>query len=191
MIERINCSDTAMMTKPSEHGAMTKPMDAAARISGMSTSAAPASASSAFVVDVNMIAPWISVRPMGPRYCACARSVHVKMFADQLFALLPKRLGALRIEGVRPHTAAEARHGNHLGDVAVFAIAAGDRLSIADTGAPHGSADLKDRLSHIDGPRKTVSQKANLAAAARRCGSPEQTVRGVRYRIESKTKRPW
>src|SRR5258708_32570383 len=139
MIERINCSDTAMMTKPSEHGAMTKPMDAAARISGMSTSAAPASASSAFVVDVNMIAPWISVRPMGPRYCACARSVHVKMFADQLFALLPKRLGALRIEGVRPHTAAEARHGNHLGDVAVFAIATADRLSIGDTGGPHRS----------------------------------------------------
>src|SRR5258708_39177567 len=113
-----------MRRKRGNRGAMTKRMVGAAGTRGMTRSAAPASASSAFVVDVNMIAPWISVRPMGPRYCACARSVHVKMFADQLFALLPKRLGALRIEGVRPHTAAEARHGNHLGDVAVFAISA-------------------------------------------------------------------
>src|SRR5216683_4391756 len=66
-----------------------------------------------------------------PRYCACARSVHIKAFADHLFALLPKRLGALQIEGVRSHTATHARHGNHLGDVAVFAIAAANRLSIS------------------------------------------------------------
>jgi len=32
MIERINCSDTAMMTKPSEQGAMAKLMVAAARM---------------------------------------------------------------------------------------------------------------------------------------------------------------
>jgi hypothetical protein len=55
MIERINCSDTAMMTKPSEHGAMAKLMVAAARMSGMSASAAPVSAWSALDVDVNMI----------------------------------------------------------------------------------------------------------------------------------------
>jgi hypothetical protein len=38
--ERISCSDTAMMTKPSEEGAMAKPMVAAVRMSGTSKSAA-------------------------------------------------------------------------------------------------------------------------------------------------------
>jgi hypothetical protein len=38
MIERIKCSDTALMTKPKEHGATAKPMVAAALMSGMSTS---------------------------------------------------------------------------------------------------------------------------------------------------------
>src|SRR5579863_110158 len=55
MIERINCSDTAMMTKPSEHGAMATLRVAAARMRGMSTSAAPASAWSAFDVVVNIV----------------------------------------------------------------------------------------------------------------------------------------
>src|SRR6266446_2023738 len=68
-----------------------------------------------------------------------ARSVHIKAFPDHLFALLPKCLGALRIEGVSPHTAAQAGHGNHLGDVTVFAIAAANRLSIGGTGGPHCS----------------------------------------------------
>jgi hypothetical protein len=35
---------------------------------------------------------------------APAQSVHVKALADQLFALLPKCLCALRIEGVSLHT---------------------------------------------------------------------------------------
>jgi hypothetical protein len=55
MIERINCSETAMMTNPNEHGAMAKPMVAAARITGMSTSAAADCARSALDVDVNTI----------------------------------------------------------------------------------------------------------------------------------------
>jgi hypothetical protein len=52
MIERIKCSDTAMMMKPREHGTMANPMVAAARMSGMSTSPAPFFARSAFDVDV-------------------------------------------------------------------------------------------------------------------------------------------
>src|SRR5258708_617095 len=199
MIERINCSDTAMMTKPSEHGAMTQRWAAAPRIGGMTTSPAPASASSAFVVDVNMIAPWISVRPMGPRYCACARSVHVKMFADQLFALLPKRLGALRIEGVRPHTAAEARHGSHLGYVAVFAKPAGVRLGIGDAGGPHrrcrtlGNAlpaegrsalgltgiDLRDQFRHRLGCHVAAQLGLNAPGVHRRRSHPTRFVTAI------------
>jgi hypothetical protein len=44
-----------MMTNPNEHGAMAKPMVAAARITGMSTSAAADCARSALDVDVNTI----------------------------------------------------------------------------------------------------------------------------------------
>src|ERR1700688_1840779 len=66
-------------------------------------------------------------------------AVVVEAFADHLFALLPERLGALRIEGVTPHTTADARPGNHLGDVAVFAITTANRLSLGDTGGPHRS----------------------------------------------------
>src|ERR1700730_14401460 len=112
MMERINCSDTAMMTKPSEHGATAKPMVAATRISGMSTSAATASAGFSLDVDVNMIFPWVGgwwsytdagIERPGSDKCgvitACFSSI--KSFADQLFAFLPKRLCVLRIEGVR------------------------------------------------------------------------------------------
>src|SRR5882762_3758348 len=66
-------------------------------------------------------------------------AVVVEAFADHLFALLPERLGALRIEGVTPHATADARLGNHLGDVAVFAITTANRLSLGDTGGPHRS----------------------------------------------------
>src|SRR5271165_2429138 len=51
MIERIRCSETAMITNPKEHGAIAKPMVAAARMSGMSTSPAPRSGISVFDVD--------------------------------------------------------------------------------------------------------------------------------------------
>src|ERR1700721_1120135 len=67
---------------------------------------------------------------------ACA---HIKAFADHLFALPPERLGALRIEGIMLHTTADAGVGNQLGDVAVFAITAANRLSLGDTGGPHRS----------------------------------------------------
>src|ERR1700723_4201873 len=99
MIERMNCSDTAMMTKPSEHGAMAKPMVAAARIRGMSTSAAPVSAKSVFGIDVNMI---LSLGLMD-------NSVQGKALADPLFALLPKSLCVLWIEGVRLYARAYGR----------------------------------------------------------------------------------
>src|SRR5450432_2157226 len=129
MIERISCSDTAMMTKPSEHGAMAKLMVAAARIRGMSTSAAPASARSEFDVDVNMISPrlvkvklatclhgntphlavvvdesrtatWVGGAGQSVRFSSVSS---VKTLADQLLALLPERLRALRIQCVRLH----------------------------------------------------------------------------------------
>src|ERR1700736_1322130 len=68
---------------------------------------------------------------------APAHSVHVKALADQLFALLPKRLCALRIEGVRLHTATQAGDGDDLGDVAVFAIATANRIGICDASGPN------------------------------------------------------
>src|SRR6202035_1342700 len=128
MIERINCSDTAMMTKPSEHGAMAKPMVAAARMSGMSTSAAPASEWSAFDVDVNMI---LSLGLMD-------NSVQRKALADPLFALLPKRLCVLWIDGVRLYARAYGRVCGDLGHVTVFAIAAANRCGVCDAGSPDG-----------------------------------------------------
>jgi hypothetical protein len=60
MIERINCSDTAMMTKPSEHGAMANLMVAAAGRTGMSTSAAPASARAVDVDENMMMSPAVN-----------------------------------------------------------------------------------------------------------------------------------
>jgi hypothetical protein len=54
MIERINSSDTAMMTKPNEHRAMAIERVAAALIMGMSTSAAAVCAGSVFDVDIDV-----------------------------------------------------------------------------------------------------------------------------------------
>src|SRR3984885_12893444 len=104
MIERINCSDPAMMTNPSENGAVAKPMVAAARIRGMSTSAAPVSEWFAFDVDVNMI---LSLGLMD--ISASAVSVQRKALADPLFALLPERLCVLWIDGVRLYARAYGR----------------------------------------------------------------------------------
>src|ERR1700733_15320220 len=100
MMDRIKCSETAMMTKPKEHGAMAKPMVAAARISGMSTSPFQLSASCRFDVHVCI--------SLLLKYHACAGSVLVKTFANHLFAFLPQCSCALRIEGVSPHTCAQA-----------------------------------------------------------------------------------
>src|ERR1700689_5387199 len=144
MIERINCSDTAMMTKPSEHGAMAKPMVAAARMSGMSTSAAAASVKSVFDVDVNMI---LSLGLMGCGLSLCtpgrvrgaapgARSVQRKALADPLFALLPERLCVLWIDGVRLYARAYGRVRGDLGQVTVLAIAAANRCGDPHAGTP-------------------------------------------------------
>jgi hypothetical protein len=57
MIERIKCSETAMITKPKEHGAMAKPMVAAARMSGISTSPVALSATRGSDVCVYIFSP--------------------------------------------------------------------------------------------------------------------------------------
>src|ERR1700732_1560448 len=72
------------------------------------------------------------------RGIAPARSVHAKALVDQLFALLPKGLRALRIEGVRLHTLTHARGGGELGDVAILAIASANRLGVRNAGSPQG-----------------------------------------------------
>src|ERR1700733_14149637 len=131
MIERIKCSDAAMMTKPSEHGAMAMLMVAAARMSGMSTSAVPRSAMSVFDVDENTI--------FSSNIFAWVRSDLVKTFADQLLALLPKRPRALRIQGVGLHAHAQAGGRCGLGDVAVFAVSTADRLGVGHASGPDRS----------------------------------------------------
>src|ERR1700723_3449508 len=129
MMERIQCSDTAMMTKPKEHGAMAKPMVAAARMSGISTWPFGLSSRCRFDVWVCMSSPQV------PRLRG---SVLVESFADHLFALLPQRSCALRIKGVGLYARAYARCRGDLGHVTVFAIAAADGLGIGDTSGPHG-----------------------------------------------------
>src|SRR5262249_10532097 len=71
------------------------------------------------------------------------RFCQLKALSHKFFALLPKRLSAIRVERVSPHSLAHGRNdriiGNDVSDVAVLAILSADLLGWRYHTRPHRS----------------------------------------------------